>query len=164
MPVKRAHPAEPAGSWLAWLACAACAVCIGCAPATGGDESPACSDSDSDPGTRVSYAAQIRPLLQVAQNGASACTYCHTPTIPEASTPVYLSLDSYANLRKGGKLSGARVVVPGKPCSSLLLMKLRGTTGAVGERMPRGGPYFTSAQLQLVSDWIAEGASGEDPK
>jgi len=131
-----------------------------CAPETTEELTPACSDADSDPSKTVDYKTQIRPLLWKPQNGAASCTYCHASTHQEGSTPVYLFLDSYALLRKGSKTAGA-VVVPGKPCASLIVKKLRGTA-VNGARMPREGPYFTAAQITLVSDWIAEGAKGGD--
>jgi hypothetical protein len=133
---------------------------VACAPETTEELTPACSDADSDPSKAVDYKTQVRPLLWKPQNGANRCTSCHLSTYQEGSTPVYLFLDSYALLRKGSKTAGA-VVLPGKPCASLLLKKLRGTA-VNGARMPRGGPYFTPEQIALVSDWIAEGAMGED--
>ena len=29
--------------------------------------------------------------------------------------------------------------------------------------MPKGGPYWSPEQIQLMMDWIAEGAQGMDP-
>lgn len=135
-----------------------------CAPEQPGDATPACSNDDSDPTKDVDFATEIAPLLRTRQNGADKCTYCHDSTRPEFSSPVYLYMDTLAFLRKGSKASGPVVVVPGKPCSSLIVRRLRGTTGGAGERMPKNGPYFRPEQIQLVSDWIAEGAKGEDPK
>ena len=31
-----------------------------------------------------------------------------------------------------------------------------------GARMPRGGPFWSDAEIQLMIDWIAEGAPGAD--
>lgn len=135
-----------------------------CGPEAVGDPNPACSNDDSDPGKSVDFATEIAPLLRTRQNGADKCTYCHDSTRPDLSSPVFLYMDTLAFLRKGSKANGPVVVVPGKPCSSLIVRRLRGTTGAAGERMPKSGPYFRPEQIQLVSDWIAEGAKGEDPK
>lgn len=153
-------PARDGTRVLLWMAIALAAVTAACAPETTEELTPACSDADSDPSKTVDYKTQVRPLLWKPQNGASSCTYCHTSTHQEGSTPVYLFLDSYAFLRKGSKTAGA-VVVPGKPCASLIVKKLRGTA-VNGARMPREGPYFTPEQIALVSDWIAEGAKGGD--
>lgn len=142
----------------------AAASAASCAPEPSGDATAACSNDDSDPTKDVDFATEIAPLLRTRQNGADKCTYCHDSTRPDQSSPVYLYMDTLAFLRKGSKASGPVVVVPGKPCSSLIVRRLRGTTGGAGERMPKNGPYFRPEQIQLVSDWIAEGAKGEDPK
>jgi hypothetical protein len=63
-------------------------------------------------------------------------------------------------VRKGGRNTFDDIIVPGKPCESALVQKLKGTYG--GARMPKGGPYWTAEQLQLMIDWIAEGAIGAD--
>ncbi len=142
------------------MAIALAVVTTACGPETTEELTPACSDADSDPSKTVDYKTQVRPLLWKPQNGANRCNSCHTSTDQEGSTPVYLFLDSYELLRKGSKTSGA-IIIPGKPCASLLVKKLRGTA-VNGGRMPRRGPYFTPEQITLVSDWIAEGAMGED--
>lgn len=147
-----------ASAWALAAIVAGAALAAACSSNVG-EPLPACVDADSDPSTSVDWGTQIVPLLWTSQNGADKCTYCHLASFPEGSTPAYLYLESYANLRKGSKNSP--IVVPGKPCSSLLVKKLRGTA-VNGARMPRGGPYFTPEQVQLVSDWVAEGARGDD--
>ena len=65
-------------------------------------------------------------------------------------------------LRKGGKTSGANIVIPGSPDASAIVQKLMGTY-AFGSRMPKNGPpYWTAAEIGLVRTWIAEGARGSD--
>jgi len=56
---------------------------------------------------------------------------------------------------KGGK-DGA-VVKPGDPDGSLLVQKVKGTQ-TIGARMPRGGAPLPDAQIQRISDWVAQGA------
>ena len=48
-------------------------------------------------------------------------------------------------------------VTPGDPDNSYLVQKLEGTA-AVGGRMPQGGPFLDQAQIDMVRQWIAEGA------
>ena len=64
-------------------------------------------------------------------------------------------------LRKGGSNTGTNVLVPGKPCSSFDVQKIRGTF-ATGARMPKNAPPLSRGEIQLVMDWIAEGALGND--
>jgi hypothetical protein len=106
--------------------------------------------ADSDPNTAVSYGASIRPLLTKSSGG---CVFCHGTM----STSGF-NMSSYESLRRGGNVSGANIIVDGAPCESILFQKL-GPAPPFGSRMPYNGPpYFTSAELGLVRDWIAEGA------
>jgi hypothetical protein len=111
---------------------------------------PGCDNSDSDPATTVSFRNDIRPLMARTPGG---CGACHLGRITSG-----LDLSSYASLRRGGINTGTRVVVPGEPCNSVIVQKI-GRTPPFGSRMPfNGPPYFTGPEIQLVSDWIAEGA------
>ncbi|HEY5925615.1 MAG TPA: c-type cytochrome domain-containing protein [Kofleriaceae bacterium] len=106
--------------------------------------------TDSNPGAMVSFSLHVRPLTTRSPGG---CVFCHGATATSG-----FSLGSYDSLRRGGQNSGTRVIVAGKPCESVLLQKL-GLAPPFGARMPYNGPpYFTSAELTLVRDWIAEGA------
>lgn len=106
--------------------------------------------TDSDPTVAVSFSAQIRPLTSKSPGG---CLGCHG-----SSSTSGFSLGSYDALRRGGANSGTRIIVPGKPCESVIVQKL-GLAPPFGSRMPYNGPpYFTAAELTLVRDWIAEGA------
>jgi hypothetical protein len=106
--------------------------------------------NDSDPGTTVSFAAQIRPLTTRSPGG---CLFCHG-----ATTTSGFSVGSYESLTRGGQISGTNIIVAGKPCESILPQKL-GLAPPYGARMPYNGPpYFSAAELTLVRDWIAEGA------
>ena len=48
-------------------------------------------------------------------------------------------------------------VVPGDPDASFLIQKLQGTQ-TLGERMPDGGPYLTTATVNVIRQWIQDGA------
>jgi len=50
-------------------------------------------------------------------------------------------------------------VDPNHPDTSFLLVKLAGPPPDQGMRMPLGGPYLDAAEMQLIHDWIAQGAS-----
>ena len=105
---------------------------------------------DSDPLVQVSFSQHIRPLTARSPGG---CLSCHG-----SSTTSGFSLGSYEALRRGGQNSGTRIVVPGKPCDSVIVQKL-GYAPPFGARMPYNGPpYYSSVELTLFRDWIAEGA------
>jgi len=116
-----------------------------------------CDNADGDPGAKLSFAGQIRPLLDRDTAGCS----CHMPLSggPGMATQLSgLDLSSWASLRSGGFNSGAQIVVGGQPCDSILYQKISDAP-PFGSRMPlTGPPYLSAAELQLVHDWIAEGA------
>jgi hypothetical protein len=113
-----------------------------------------CSDADSDGAKRVSYASDLRPILE------ARCFFCHSP---QGKNPIGvevggLDLSRYESMRAGGVVSGTRIIVPGSPCSSLLVEKIE-EYPSFGGRMPLSGPPFLSdEEIQLFADWIAEGA------
>jgi hypothetical protein len=87
-----------------------------------------------------------------------ACTGCHAG----ATAPRGLRLDagnSYAmlvNVNSGGVPSLKRVA-PGDATNSYLIHKLEGHQ-AVGARMPLGGPYLDAQTINLIRQWINNGA------
>ena len=48
-------------------------------------------------------------------------------------------------------------VVPRDPDASFLIQKLDGTQ-TLGDRMPDGGPYLTTATINVIRQWIQDGA------
>jgi len=116
-----------------------------------------CEDADTNPGTGVSFSLDIRPLIARQVGGCG----CHLPSSSGAGTATQLSgldLSSFTSLRAGGNNSGAKVVIAGEPCASIMYQKLSDSP-PFGSRMPLNGPpFFTADQLQLLHDWIAEGA------
>jgi hypothetical protein len=129
----------------------------GCAlePAVGPALAGQCDPSDSNPDVDVDFGRDIRPLFDRPSN-MGGCS-CHGT----GGTGQQLSgfdMSSMGSIRRGGEVSGQRIVVPGDPCNSVLVQKLSAAP-PVGARMPLSGPpFFSDAELQLVQDWIAEGA------
>lgn len=86
------------------------------------------------------------------------CTVCHAG----ANAPLGLRLDAANSF---GLLVGVASVEvpsllrvdPGRPDASYLIQKLEGTA-AVGERMPLGGPPLPQPTIDVIRQWIAEGA------
>jgi len=131
----------------------------GCAqlvePEVGPPLHAACADTDHDPAHDVSFATTLEPLIEEYR-----CRDCHTAN---GRTPIGLltsglDMTSYATLRAGGTRSSTSIIVPGKPCESVLIQKL-GAGPPFGSRMPLNGPDFLEVEdLQAFADWIAEGA------
>ena len=91
-------------------------------------------------GATVSFANDILPIIQ------SRCINCHGGDRTEED----LSLKTHADILTGSK-DGA-VVSPGDAANSLLVELV--TT----QKMPKRGPKLTPAQVQLITDWVNQGA------
>jgi mono/diheme cytochrome c family protein len=95
---------------------------------------------------KVDFAREVRPLL------VKRCLSCHDAEHAKGR----LRLDSREAALKGGK-SKQPTLVPGAPAKSELLKRI--TTHDPDELMPEKGGALTSAQIALLTRWIAEGAS-----
>ncbi|NWG06463.1 MAG: hypothetical protein HXY35_07225 [Chloroflexi bacterium] len=97
----------------------------------------------TDPGvqtTTVSFANDVLPILQ------SRCVNCHGGDRVEEG----LSLKTYADLMAGSE--NGVVVMPGDSENSLLAELI------VTQKMPKRGPKLTPPEVQLIIDWINQGA------
>lgn len=108
-----------------------------------------CND-DKDPLRDVSFRDDVAPIFQ------RACNRCHSPG-GEGVDQSGLDLSTYSSLRAGGTRSVGTIVVDGAPCASVLWQKI-GPAPPFGTRMPRGAAALPAAEIDLVHDWIAEGA------
>ena len=91
-------------------------------------------------GITVSFAVDIQPLLK------SRCGNCHGGNKTEEG----LNLLSYASLIQGS--DNGLVVNAGSADNSLLVEQV------VSQEMPKRGPKLTPPQVQLIIDWINQGA------
>jgi hypothetical protein len=87
-----------------------------------------------------------------------AVSGCHTG----AAAPQGLRLDeadSYSLLVDVASTEVPSIlrVAPGDPDNSYLIQKLEGTA-SVGERMPLGGPALEQASIDVIRQWITDGA------
>jgi hypothetical protein len=149
---------------LAGLGLAALAV-VSCSSldAKVGERTPQCVDGDSDPTKTVSFKDELRPLMNGDIPGTKGCASCHYQSrgTRQGLEQTGLNLESLGTMRKGGANTGANVIVPKSPCKSFVVQKLQGTA-PMGAQMPKEGPYWGPREVQLMIDWIAEGAIGGD--
>ena len=87
------------------------------------------------------------------------CSHCHSG----ANAPAGLRLDganSYALLVGTSSLERPNLlrVAPGDPNASYLINKLEGGPNIVGERMPAGLPAVPQADINVIRQWITDGA------
>lgn len=99
------------------------------------------------PAKPVSFHQQIRPILQ------ASCHGCHQPARVEGD----LILTSHAEL-----LAAEDLIVPGAPKRSMLVDVVT-PHGEEAPEMPDDGKPLSEADVQLISRWIAEGASDDTP-
>jgi methionine-rich copper-binding protein CopC len=88
------------------------------------------------------------------------CTRCHIG----ANAPEGLQLDeahSYALLVgvPSAEVPGVLRVKAGDAADSYLIHKLEGSSGIVGVQMPFGGPYLPQTTIDVISQWITNGAA-----
>ena len=98
------------------------------------------SIAGTTPGAPVSFNDDILPIFE------NRCMNCHGQERLEEG----LSLRTYSDMMAGSK-NGA-VVVPGNAANSLLAQLLE------NQKMPKRGPKLTPPQVQLIIDWINQGA------
>jgi Protein of unknown function (DUF1553)/Protein of unknown function (DUF1549)/Planctomycete cytochrome C len=94
----------------------------------------------------ILFEQQVLPILE------RSCVKCHAGSTPQAG----LDVRSRASLLRGGAKGPA--VVPNSPEKSLLFHRVRS-----GE-MPLGGPPLSEMDLELIRQWIQQGASATHPE
>ncbi len=116
---------------------------------TGGNK-PAGGNKGAAGNQGVSFEEQVAPILK------EKCVNCHG----EQRSSANLKLDTFANMRKGGR--GGLLLVPRNPNASLIMRKLVAPDD--NQRMPKNGPALERDQIQLIGRWIAEGARFDGTK
>ncbi len=91
----------------------------------------------------VSFRNNVLPILT-----RYGCTSCHGGTAG-------LTVGTVAGLEAGGLHGPA--IVPGNADASNIVKKIS-PNPPFGVRMPQGGPYLDAATIQIIKDWINQGA------
>ena len=91
-------------------------------------------------GATVSFASDILPLFE------SRCIGCHGGE----RTQEGLDLKTHASVMAGSE--NGPVVAPGDAVNSLLVEMV------ATQKMPKRGPKLTPDQVQLITDWVNQGA------
>ena len=91
-------------------------------------------------GATVSFANDILPLIE------SRCIGCHGGDRTEEG----LDLKTHASILAGS--DNGPVVIPSDAANSLLVEMV------ATQKMPKRGPKLTPPQVQLITDWVSQGA------
>lgn len=91
-------------------------------------------------GATVSFTTDILPIFE------SRCVNCHGGNRTEAE----LSLRTHADAMTGSE--GGAMIIPGDAANSVLVEMV------ATQEMPKRGPKLTPPQVQLIIDWINQGA------
>ncbi len=101
---------------------------------------PAAATQPAVEGATVSFANDILPIIE------SRCIGCHGGDRTEEG----LDLKAHASIMAGS--SNGPVIVPGDAENSLLVEMV------ATQKMPKRGPKLTPPQVQLITDWVNQGA------
>jgi hypothetical protein len=137
-----------------WLASVLLSGCVGNGMGLDANGNPIGSDSSAPPPLTADF--------QSIQDNVFTpiCTRCHIG----ADAPEGLQLDqahSYALLVgvPSAEVPTVLRVKPGDPTDSYLIDKLQGSAGIVGVQMPFGGPYLPQSTIDVIKQWITNGAA-----
>lgn len=123
------------------------AVCL-VAAACGGGSSP--TAPSSGPSLTATFSSIQSVVFQ------QRCVSCHNGAV---QTPDLRAGAAYASLVNAPSTETNLLrVAPGDPEASYLIHKLEGRAGIVGDRMPLGGPFLSSADIAVIRSWIQAGA------
>ncbi|QGJ71112.1 Planctomycete cytochrome C [Planctomycetales bacterium 10988] len=112
---------------------------------------PSFSWSEESSAKKVSYHQEIRPILQ------KACQGCHQP----AKAKGEYVLTSVDKLKAGGE-SGLEAIVPGDPDASYFMEQIIPDEDG-NALMPQGAPALAAAEIELIRQWIEQGAVDDSP-
>lgn len=134
------------------------AVLMGCQAAPqspDGPESPGMETPDN--GDTVSFADDVQPIF------TARCAGCHSSGGAAELAGIELLLTSNVahNLlvnQRSVQNSDLILVVPGDANASLLFQKVNSDSPPVGGRMPQFQPALSQAQIDVIRDWIDQGA------
>src|SRR5687767_5043007 len=104
---------------------------------------------DAAPG-KISFDKQVRPILQ------GTCIGCHQPAKAKGG---YVMMSRESVLAAGE--SKLPAVVPGQPDKSNLVKLITPENGEA--EMPKGKKALSKVEIDLIRQWIAEGAVDDTP-
>ena len=125
---------------------------IGCSDNSTGTDGDGDGDGDGNGNTEPPAATYSN--VQSIFNSNCTTSGCHDAQ--SASSGVILS--SYDNtMNSVGDQYGKKIVIPDSASASPLVDKIE-SNPEFGNRMPAGGPFLSTEQINLIKEWINNGA------
>ena len=108
------------------------------------------------PGTEISFSQHVQPIFN--NNG---CVSCHG-----GSGGLFLtqgqSYQNLVNVNAQAACTNKKRVLPGNPGESVLYIRVESNTPntecGVNSRMPQGSPRLPEETINVIKDWILQGA------
>jgi mono/diheme cytochrome c family protein len=116
---------------------------------------PPTTNTSTNTSTGVSFRNIVQPIF------SQSCIVCHQGSFPSGGLSLEPAVVFSELVNVPGTESNLKLVEPGAPEKSYLINKLNGTqvaAGGGGAQMPFGQPPLSQAQIDLISQWISEGA------
>jgi len=131
-----------------WLFALASLNFVGCG---GSSNSPSAPSETNTTSLNATFSSIQRQIF------TPRCVACHG-TVTNGGLDLSASV-AFANLvnTRSSQTSLLRVA-PGDPESSYLIHKLEGRADIIGERMPQGGPFLSTTELDTIKAWVTAGA------
>jgi len=144
-------------SWLIRsVAVTAAVVGLACA-GDGSVTDPVDDNNNGGGGGGTGFAAAVQPIL----TASCAVSGCHAGASPAQGMNLS-SGQAYANIVNVPSIESSLMrVKPSEPDSSYLVHKIQGTQGTVGGsggQMPLGRTALSQAQIDVIRQWITDGA------
>ena len=109
-------------------------------PPTSTDTAAPATEAPAAQGASVSFAHDVMPILE------SRCTNCHGGQRTEKG----LNLTTYTEMMQGSE--NGPVVTAGDAVDSKLVELI------VNQKMPKRGPKLTPPQVEVITNWVNQGA------
>ncbi len=119
----------------------------------GGDDSTVGPDDDVEGTLTEATLAQVNEVFAVS------CTFsgCHSGGEPAADLSLEGDFAAHIVGVDSGQRPDFKLVDPGNPNKSYLLLKVRGDDEIISQQMPPGNP-LSAEQVEIIRAWIASGA------
>lgn len=133
---------------------------------SGTDAGTTTDSSTADTGTGPAAATFTEVYSQII---GPVCSGCHTDgtgatsgkLVMDSQAHAYAALVGVTAAGAGCGTSGESRVVAGDSASSLMWQKVSMTMPPCGAQMPLGETPLTSAEVQLIAEWIDDGAQND---